>query len=379
MTDIYKQVAEKLTSANSTAIILPMTPTPDAVAAGLALHAYLKRLEKDSVVISADGDLPKSVDFLPGYGEIMRDFTLSKSFVIDVSTKRTPLSELSYKKEDDKLSIFLKAKSGEFSAEDVTFKSSKFPYEAVVLIGTAKYEALGSFYSKFAELFFETPVVNIDYRGANENYGQFNLVNLNAASQAEIVFDLINEMEKDLINPEIATSLLTGIISETNSFQHMRTTPQVFLKASQLVSLGGNQQDIINRMFKNKSMGFLKLWGRVLARLKHEPEYSLAHSSINKLDVDKTGANSQDTEAVIKEMAKELGFAKVHVFFHEIDAQKTDVYISAPASINLMSLFTSYQPASLIPQVIKITLSSPLTDAETTILGVIRKEAAKLS
>lgn len=379
MPETSKLVAEKLNSSSSVLIILPPVSTPDAVAAGLALGNYLKRLDKDAVVLSADGKANNRVDFLPGYTEIARELNLSKGFVINVSTKRAEIGELSYKKEGDKLAIHLKAKAGEFLPEDVTFDSSKFPYDAVVVLGAPSLEDLGTFYGQNADLFFETPVINIDFKGANQGYGQFNLIELNTSSISEIIYDLINDIERDLVDHNIATSLLAGIIAETNSFQHSRTTPQSFMKASQLVSLGGNQQDIVNRLYKNKSMGFLKLWGRVLARLKHEPEHALAHSSVNRMDLEKSGASNDDASAILKEMHQQLGFAKIFAFFIETDARTTEVYISAPVSINLQSLFFEFQPQSPQPQTTKLTIGMSLGTAQERVLQTLRQEALKLA
>ena len=379
MPEILKPVAEKLMSSGSVLIVLPPSPAPDAIAAALALSGYLKRVEKDSVVVSSDGQLNPRVDFLPGYDKILRELNLSKGFVIDVSTRRAPVAELSYKKENDRLSIYLKPKSGEFTKDDVTFRTSKFPYDAVVTLGVSSLESMGDFYGKFAELFFETPVINLDYRGLNEGFGQLNLVQLNATSVSEIVFDLINEMEKDLIDGEIATSLLAGIIAETNSFQHSRTTPQAFLKASQLVSLGGKQQDIVNRLYKSKSLGFLKLWGRVLARLEHEPESFAVRSAVNRTDVEKTGATSDDIAAVIKEMTQQLSFAKIHVFFRELGQQSTEVYLSAPATLHLRPSFVEYQPEAPQPSALFFTVPMPLAEAERKVMETVRTAAAKLT
>jgi nanoRNase/pAp phosphatase (c-di-AMP/oligoRNAs hydrolase) len=299
--------------------------------------------------------------------------------VIDISTKQTQVSELSYKKEGDKLSVYLKPKSGQFKPEDVTFRTSKYPHDMVVTIGVDKLESLGKFYETHAELFFETPVLNVDFRGANENFGQFNLVDLSASSNSEIIFDLISQMEKDLVDGGTATALLAGIIAETNSFQHARTTPQSFVKASKLVGLGADQQDIVARLFKNKTMGFLKLWGRVLARLKHEPEHVLASSSLPKSEVDSAGATEEDVSAVLKEMALQLGFAKVHVFLREIDSETTEAYVSAPAPLNLSAAFSEYQPDSIQPQALRFKIKQKLEEAEQKALGVIRKEAGKLA
>lgn len=379
MTETLRQAAEKLNSSNNILILLPPTASPDSTAAGLALHAYFKRLEKDVVIVAVDGNLNQRVNFLSGYDEILREFNITKSFVIDISTKKTNISELSYKKETDKLSIYLKPTTGQFLPEDVAFRTSKFPHDAIITIGTAALDGLGDFYSKHAELFFETPIINIDFRGSNQNFGQFNLVNLNASSHSEIAFDLVNEMEKELIDSVVATSLLAGIISETNSFQHSRTTPQAFLKASQLVSLGGNQQDIINKMFKNKSMGFLKLWGRVLARLKHDELSFTVHSAVSKMDLEKSGASDDDTNSILKEMLVQLSFAKVFVFLKELDSHSTEVQIAYPASLNYAKIFSEYSPSNLQPQSIRFIIPKPLTDTESEVLEIVKKEAVKLA
>lgn len=379
MPDNFKHVADKLNTAGNVLVVLSPAPTADTVAAGLALSSYLRKMEKDAIVLAADGSLNPRVDFLSGYDQVVRELNVTKSFVIDVSTVRTQISELSYKKEGDNLAVYLKPKSGQFSPEDVSFRESKFPYDLVVTIGVAKLEDLGDFYGKFAELFFETPILNIDFRGVNESFGQFNLVDLNAASQSEIVFDLISEMEKDLIDADTATTLLAGIISETNSFQHSKTTPAAFLKASQLIGMGGRQQDIVNRLYKNKSMGMLKLWGRVLARLKHEPEIFLVSSAVKKTDVEKANATQADVAAILKEMVHELGFAKIHVFFREVDEETTEIYCSSPTSLDLAHVFAENEPDSVRPQHLHFIMHQPLQAAEQSILEKIRTEAKKLA
>jgi nanoRNase/pAp phosphatase (c-di-AMP/oligoRNAs hydrolase) len=376
--EIYRPVADKLAAASSVLIILPPLATPDAIASGLALSQFLKKGEKDSVVVAADGKLNPSVDFLPSYGQVLRELSVGKSFIIDVSTKRASIAELSYKKDSDKLSIYLKPRNGTFESSDVTFRTSSFPYDAVVVLGVDRLESLGEFYARNAELFFETPVINMDFRGSNQGFGQFNLVQVNATSLSEIVFDLISEMEREMIDSGIATSLLAGIIAETNSFQHGKTTPAVFQKASQLVSLGGDQQDVVNKMYKHKSLGFLKLWGRVLARMRVDPGSQIVYSEAGQQDVEKSGASSGDVAAILKEMSLQLTFAKVMVFFRELDAASTEVYISAPASLNLASAFSPYQPDSASPHALHFQVPSALQQAQQQVMEVVRKEAEKL-
>ena len=313
--EITAQITSKISQA-ATVLIIVAGDSGDSLAAGLALQGFLKKLEKETAVLSFTPKLNK-LDFLQGFREAREELDVTKSFVIDVSTKQTQIEELSYKKEVDKLSIFIKPKKGQFEKNDISFRSSNFPFDLLIMIGVDSLDRLGQLYNENTELFFETPILNIDFKATNENFGQYNLVNLTATSNSEIVFDLINHIEATFIDEAIATQLLTGIISETESFQHVRTTPQTFLKASQLVSLGANQQEIISRLYKTKSLWLLKLWGRVLARLQQAPEISLVYSSINQTDLERSQASEEDVQTIIKEMSMQLGFAKLFLFFKE--------------------------------------------------------------
>ncbi len=374
--DQIQQIIAKISSAQSILIIAQNT-NGDSLAASLALRAFLRKLEKD-VMLLAPGPVPEKYNFLPEAALVLERIDLTKSFVIDVSTKRSEVGELSYKKEGDKLSIYLKPRTGEFTSSDISYRSSSFPYDLLILVGIPSLDQLGDFYSQNAELFFDVPIINMDFRGSNENYGQYNLVQLSATSCSEIVLDLVNNFEFSLIDENIATQLLAGIISETNSFQHVRTTPQTFLKASQLVSLGAKQQEIISHLYKTKSLGLLKLWGRVLARLKQETDLALVYSAVTNADVDKSTATITDVELIIKEMVANLGFAKIFMFLHELEENKTEVYIHTALPINLLSIFSQYKPQTVSPQTIKFIIIQSVVNSEKQLVDILRTEIQRL-
>ncbi len=374
--DTIQQIISKLSSSQSI-LVIGNGSNGDSLAAALALRSFLKKLEKDCVLL-VPYSITERFDFLPEVSEVAKDIDLTKSFVIDVSTKKSQVAELSYKKDTERLSIFLKPQKGEFLASDVSFRSSNFPYDLVVLVGIPSLEHLGEFYTKHTELFFDVPLVNIDFRGSNENYGQFNLVQLSATSCSEIVLDLVNKFEASLIDETIATQLLAGIIVETNSFQHIRTTPQTFLKASQLIGLGAKQQDIISHLYKTKSLGFLKVWGRALARLKQEADLGLVYSALNKTDIEKSGATEIDIEMIIKEMVAQLGFAKLFMFLVESDANTTAVYFHTTLALNLPTLFSHYQSQVISPQTMKFNLNFDLVNAEKQLVEILKSEINRL-
>ncbi len=374
-TNFTQTVINRLAQASSV-LVLGSGTSGDSLAAGLALRAFLKKLDKD-VLFYALHPVADRFQFLPQVAEVLPRLDLTKNFVIDVSTKRSPLAELSYKKEADRLSIFLKPATGALSPQDITFRNSIFPYDLVVVLGIASFEQLGDFYAQHTDLFFETPVVNIDFRANNENYGQINLVNLSATSCSEIVLDLINQFESSLIDETIATQLLAGIIAETNSFQHIRTTPQTFLKASQLVALGANQQDIIGNLYKTKSMGLLKLWGRVLSAIRQDERLSLFYSSASQEDVRQAAANEADIDNVIKEMASELTTVKSQLFLAEAVSGQTLGYMHTILPLDLAQIFQAYSPSVIAQQTIKFICPKPLPQAIETIHSLVESSLTR--
>ena len=297
-------------------IALPQNGGGDGLGAGLALFDFLKKLDKQpEVVCSGNGFAPYR--FLPKISEIKKELDSFQSFVISLKTANAQLDELSYEVKPDRVDIFLKPKNGRFAADDLTFRSAKFPYDLIITLDCPSLEHLGNIYEKNTDLFFETPIVNIDHHPANEHYGQINLVDLTATSTSEILAVLIENFEEGLIDEGIATALLTGIIVETNSFQHAKTTPKAFLKASALVSRGARQQDIIKELYKTKNISLLKLWGRALARLREVPELGLTYSLVNHNDFVKSGATEQEVLGVMKELVGSLSGRKIILFLAE--------------------------------------------------------------
>lgn len=254
---------------------------------------------------------------------------------MSLKTTTAELDELSYEVKEDRVDIFLKPKKGKFSQNDVSFRNAKFPYDLVVTLDTPSLEHLGEVYEKNRDLFFETPVINLDHHPNNEHYGEINLVDLTATSTSEIFAVLIENFEASLIDEPIATNLLTGIIVETNSFQHVKTTPRAFLKASNLVAQGGRHQDIIRELYKTKNISLLKLWGRALARLKEVPELGLTYSLVNHTDLQKSGSVLEDVLGVMKELVANLSGEKIILFLAETNPQEVVGYFHLHPSLKV--------------------------------------------
>ena len=308
--EIEQQIFDSVNKAKRILVALSQNANGDGLGAGLALFEFLKKLEKEPELVSTVGDLGP-YRFLPGIENLKTEVSVFQSFVISVTKTNAQLSELSYEERDDRVDIFLKPSAGKFSPQDVTFRTAKFPYDLIIVLDTPALEHLGVLYERNTDFFFETPIINLDHHPNNEHFGEINLVDLTATSTAEILAGLIESFEAGLIDDRIATNLLTGIIVETNSFQHIKTTPKAFLKASSLIAQGGRHQDIIRELYKTKNISLLKLWGRALARLREVKDLQIAYSLLSALDLQKSGSPEEDVFGVMHELVANLAGRKI--------------------------------------------------------------------
>ena len=316
-----KQIIDQLTRANKVLVALPQVLTADSVASGLALTQFLKKLDKDAVLVSS-GQLLENLKFLPQADSLSSNVKAGKSLVINVDTSQRKLEELSYQSVDQRAQIFLKADVGTFEATDISFTADKFPVDVIVVLDAKSLEDLGALFEKNTDLFFETPKINIDNKPGNEYFGAINFVDIAASSVAEILASLFEKFENQLVDENIATCLLAGIVTKTQSFQHAQTTPKAFLAASQLVALGARQQEIVKQLFKTKSLALLKLWGRTLARLQTKAENSLVYSLLSNADFEKAGAGEWELPAVLQDLQDTVSGYNIVAILAEVEADK---------------------------------------------------------
>jgi phosphoesterase RecJ-like protein len=133
-------------------------------------------------------------------------------------------------------------------------------------------------------------LVVFDHHNTNERFGDVNAVFTDACSTCEVVYRFFVELGIE-IDDRMATSLLTGINTDTGSFQNSGTTVKGMDAAGHLVACGARHPDILRNLIKNKSVDGLKLWGLGLERLVHVPELDLAVTYFCKEDLTKPGSD----------------------------------------------------------------------------------------
>ncbi|MBN2087393.1 bifunctional oligoribonuclease/PAP phosphatase NrnA [Candidatus Peregrinibacteria bacterium] len=286
----------------------------DGLGAMLATYIVLNQLGKNVTAVTND-PTPENLAFLPSISIVQNSMSSSKDFVISLDISKVPLNKIKYNMEGGRVNIIITPKGGIYTKEDVSFNEGQNNYDLIIVLDAGNLEHLGPIYDQNSELFFETPIINIDHHSSNTDFGQVNMVDMVAASTTEVLFHVIKEMEKKydkkFINEDIATLLLAGIITDTGSFQHANTSPKSMEVAAQLLDFGARQQEIIKNIYKTKKLSTLKLWGIVLSKVQVDPEYRMVWSTISKEDLAEADAESNESESIIDDLLTNAPGAEV--------------------------------------------------------------------
>mgnify|MGYP005839020565 CR=1 FL=1 len=318
-----QQIFEVIKKSKRLLLATNQYPNEDAVSALIALGLFLEKNGKDVDMITS-GAVPEVLSFLPQADKIKKDINTSKNFKISLDTSEINVDQFSYDfdKDNKKLNIYITPEGGTFTKDHISTDMLGFGYDAILIISCSDFEKLGKLYTKNSDLFYETEVINLDSNNANEQYGEVNLVDSTASSISEIVYDLLESIDEKAIDKNIATCLLTGIVAATKSFQDTNATPQSFAASAKLISYGADQQVVINNLYKNKSLSTLKLWGRVLARVKHDPEAKIAWSLIAQKDFVNSGAQVKDLDGIADEIMGSVNNTDISFVLYEENNQE---------------------------------------------------------
>ncbi|MFA6423108.1 MAG: bifunctional oligoribonuclease/PAP phosphatase NrnA [Patescibacteria group bacterium] len=319
-----QQVSELIKHSQKILILTHTDPDGDAIGSLLALTLILKQMGKD-VTAAYGGLLSPAYSYLP-LTHVTNNFVVNKDFIIKIDTENTKIDRISYRESEEKkdqLNLVITPTQGRFEAKNISFEEGKAKYDLICLLDCSEESRTGAIYRENPELFEETPIVNIDHHLTNTHFGKANLHDLNATSTCEILVSLAESLsrEKNLVNAEIATCLLTGLITDTDSFQNDNTTPKSFTVAAQLVAAGADQQKIIQKVYMSKSFPVLKVWGKILSSLTEEEE-NFVWAKINQIELKECGADSTAVEGVNNELLRTVPESDFSLLLTEREDQK---------------------------------------------------------
>jgi len=315
-----QQISELIKQSQRILVVSHKNAGGDAVGSMLALERVLAKAGKEVTLVSSE-KIDENVAFLPGIDKIKKDVTGARDLIIRIDKNKYPIEKLSYNAEDGFLNIVLTPKTS-LEQNNIEFVQGEFKYDLIFVLDTADVERIDAIYDRYTELFFETPIVNVDHHSGNEYFGTVNMVDLTATSTAEILVSIIEAMGPGNFDADVATCLLTGIIADTASFKNTNTTPKSLTISAQMLAAGARQQEVIQNLYKTRPLSTLKLWGRVLSNMEYDQEHRMVVSSISLAEFAESGGNADELHGVMDELLANAPGTDVVLLLAETDKNK---------------------------------------------------------
>ncbi len=264
---LIDKVISKLRSFDQILLIIHENPDGDTLAAATVLFQVLKKMGKYPALVCKD-PVPRPFLFLPEMDKIQSDFLFGDFEIIVVidcgDIRRTGF--------DLRLKDFARKKRN---------------------------------------------LINIDHHPKNDLHkiANLNLIDYEASSTSEIIWELLQKMKIE-IDKDIATSLFTGLYTDTGGFKHSNTQPKTLEIASELLKRGARIKLVTRNVSLNKSVPAMKLWGMALSRLHRHSELKIVSSVITRKDLKDCLATYEDIAGVVN-LINTIPDTKAAILFFE--------------------------------------------------------------
>lgn len=139
--------------------------------------------------------------------------------------------------------------------------------------------------------------INVDHHVTNTKFGHLNVVMTDACSTCEIVYRFFEE-NRITLDDKMATSLLTGLCTDTSHFTNAATNPKGIEAAGVCTASGARHADILKHLVSNKTVDGLKLWGLALSRLHHNPTFDMTATYFTLKDIEGVPGGDEAVEGV---------------------------------------------------------------------------------
>ncbi len=257
---MYKEIWEKIENSDNIVLIAHINPDGDALGSSLSLYPILKRMGKNVKVFNVTTPLPDYLDFLPNFEKV---------------TNKLP----------SKIDLMISFDCGSFDRLGIE-ERPKF-------------------------------LINIDHHISNTNYGDLNLIEPDAASTSQVVYNILKANGVE-IDADSATCIYTALVTDTGSFQYESVNEKVFECAADLVKSGVKPDFVAKMLFQRDRLSRLRFLAKAYDTLELCCDGKVAIVEITKEMLEATGATKDDTEGVVNSI-RNIASVEVGLLLREED------------------------------------------------------------
>jgi hypothetical protein len=255
MDQVAKQsTVDRIAQANNVLVTVSASPSVDQLAAAIALTLFLNKQGKHATAVFS-GDVPSTIEFLQPEKTIEKNTDSLRDFII--SLDKAKADKLRYKVEDKVVKIFITPYRTSISDKDFDFSQGDFNVDVVMALGVHTKEELDQAIIAHGRILHDATVISIN-NAVGGSLGTINWQDQQASSLCEMLVELAETIKPDSFDAQMATSFLTGIVSETKRFSNEKTTSRTMSLSAKLMAAGANQQLVATQLQSKSAIATTK-------------------------------------------------------------------------------------------------------------------------
>ena len=319
------------------------------------IAASIKRSEKIyiSTHVNPDGD---AIGSEIAFAEFLRN--MNKTHRI-INHSRTP-----------ELYTFLDPENSiETFRENEPLKDGPEKGDTVIFLDMGSYKRAGNVADFLVQN--EATKIIIDHHPPDPVDADIVVVNPRAAATGSLMYDLFCFINLSLVNEQIATALLTAIVTDTGYFRYSNTTHITHLIASSLYNHGASTTIISQKIQVGIPLSRQKLMGLALAHVRISNCGRIAYSYITQSMFDDVGAQREHTDGIIEQI-RNIENIKIAILFIQETENNFKVSLRSTGNIPVNTIASMFGGGGH-KNAAGANVNGSLEDVTSKVLGIVAK------
>jgi phosphoesterase RecJ-like protein len=165
-------------------------------------------------------------------------------------------------------------------------------FDLVIVLDTGELRRLGRLYEEHRAFLDNALIINIDHHISSSGCGEVNIIDPVAAATAELVV-LFQRQAGLPLDRDAALCLLTGLITDTNSFQFTNTTPRCLEVAAELLRAGAIPETVVQPIYRTRPLAQVRFQSMILASARTSCDGRLIWSQATGATLAAAGATAE--------------------------------------------------------------------------------------
>jgi bifunctional oligoribonuclease and PAP phosphatase NrnA len=246
-------------------------------------------------------------------------------------------------------------------------------YDLIIALDCGDESRMGKVFQSLAEPV--GMVINIDHHVTNTHFGEINVIDSGSNASSEILFELLPRLGVRFTT-EIATALLTGLVTDTLGFRTSGVRAHTLSAASKLMEAGADLFAVTTYGLSLKPYSTLLLWQKGLDKMRLEE--GLLWTSISYKERGEIGHLANSSSGLINVMA-EVYQSAISVVLLELASGDVSVSFRCRPPYNVAELALNLGGGGH-PLAAGCTIDGPLEKAEQMVVAlskeVVRRTAS---